>query len=268
MLRAALSYATAVAVLAVAALCGGCGSHPAAQPVSSSSAAASPTGTPTTSSPAPTSSATKTPLAAPVHNGPLVVRPSGGIRTAQRGRYAWVVEGTPAEQYTITVLQGLAPRDALLTLGRIHTRLGPLTGLGALQYVESHSASHPVPCVVQVGRIGATTVIYQPDGSLASGKIRALGADGMAAYFSTDQNWDTRIQVVDRGHLIRTLDPFAALTQKRGDELPQERGLAIGHGSPFAVSWALLERLSLTHISQTWLVQTEHPTYVMDALHC
>jgi len=30
----------------------------------------------------------------------------------------------------------------------------------------------------------------------------------------------------------------------------------------------LLERLSLTHISQTWLVQTEHPTYVMDALHC
>lgn len=266
MLRPALSASAVAAVLALAALCGGCGTHQIAQPVSSTSS--SPSSPSTGPSSSPSATPTHTPLPPPVHNGPLVVRPSGGRATAARGRYPWVVEGTPAEQYTITEIQGLSPHDAVKALGRIHTQLGDLTGLGALQYVESHSASHPVPCVVQSGRIGATTVLYQPDGSLAARHIGALGAAGMAAYFSTDEEWDTKIQVVDHGRLIRTLDPFAALTEHHRGALPQEAGLRIGHGAPFAVSWALLERLSLTHITQNWLVSTEHPTYVIESSHC
>lgn len=263
MLRPVSSALAAVALLAAVGLCAGCG-DPTPTAASGSPAADSPTSTPGS----PTSSATATPLPAPVQNGPLRVRPAGGTTSATRDNYHWVVEGTPAEQYTITVLQGLGPQRAVRTLGRIHDRLGDLTGLGALQYVESHLAAHPVPCVVQAARIGATTVLYQPDGSLASRHIRALGASRMAAYFSTDENWDTRIEVVSKGRVIRTLDPFAAITHGDRGALPQERGLRIGHGLPFAVSWALLERVSLTHITQNWLVNTEHPTYVISSAHC
>lgn len=266
--RPALAPLVVAAALTLVAACAGCGSHQVGQPVSGSTTPSPISAVPSTPPGSPSPTATRTPLAPPVHNGPLLVRPSGGKATATRSRYRWVVEGTPAEQYTITVLQGLSPHDAVRTLGRIHAQLGDLTGLGALQYVESHSASQPVPCVVQSGRIGGTTVLYQPDGSLASRHITALGAGRMAAYFSTDENWDTKVQVARRGRVIRTLDPFAALTESHRGALPQEHGLRIGHGAPFAVSWALLERLSLTHITQAWLVDGEHPTYVINAAHC
>ena len=169
----------------------------------------------------------------------------------------------PAVDYNITVVRHVTKKQVLRRLGVVTTDLGPLTYRQAESYAMDRGGSdYSVPTVVQVSRLGHAIVVYQPLGSRAFFHAKRMSGHALMASFITDVNLDTYLKVARHGTTIRQFD--AMFRPPRKGALPEEQGLHFGapRGNLFARSWALIERVTLTHVSQTWFKQP-HPTYVL-----
>lgn len=186
-----------------------------------------------------------------------------GSRHARPAAYHWADGSYPSDTYTITVLRGASTHQVLHRLGIVKLRLGQQTFRQAEKYALDHlRADYSSPPVVQVSRLGSAVVVYEPLGARAFFHPKRMTPHALMASFTTDVDLDTYLRVARDGRIIRSIDPMSR--PSRNGRLPEERGLHFGarHGNPFARSWALIERLTLTHITRSWF-RAPHPTYVL-----
>ena len=204
-------------------------------------------------------------LAAPTTGAQApAARAAQGSRHAMPSAYSWLDRETPAKAYSITLIRGLTPAQALRKTGVVKRRLGRLNPAEAAHYWYQHSdvAAGRFPTVVQVRRLGNAVMIYEPYGFRPYFRLGRLSTGGTAAVFKVSFQGGTRVKVARGGKVIRS---FSARNRPpRRGALPEERGLDFGARgqNAYATGWAFNERLTLAHISLAWFAGS-HPTYVL-----
>ncbi|HVK28111.1 MAG TPA: hypothetical protein VM575_07205 [Nocardioides sp.] len=85
---------------------------------------------------------------------------------------------------------------------------------------------------------------------------------GLAASYSTSEDGGDQVLVARDGKVVRSFDPFLDQDYLTTKHLPEEKGLDLENDTGPA-SWTLLERLTKVHITQDWLMDEDHPAYLI-----
>jgi hypothetical protein len=188
--------------------------------------------------------------------------PWRGSADAKPSQYPWIYQYPPGDTYDLTIIRGLSPHQVLHRLGVVRRDLGRLTPGQAMDYGKL-GPGYSIPTVVQVSHLGHAVVVWQPGGAraffhesrLSRGKVRT-------ADFITDVDDDTFLKIARHGHLVCHFDAYDRPPCRAA--VPQVEGLHFGrrHDDPDKTSWALLERVSLIHVTRSWFRGT-HPTFVL-----
>ena len=187
-----------------------------------------------------------------------------GNTDASPREYRWLDYSRPSVNYAIAIVRGRTVAGVLRILG-VRRELEPMTRYGAGEYGFTHmdEDTYAMPTVFHVERLGHAVVVYDPSGYRASQRIERLSRRGIVAEFSTTVEMDTIATVAKDGTQVRWVDPFMGYGD--GDPLPEEEGLDLGGRAamrnPWATGWALLERVTLTHLDRQWFSKGRHPTY-------
>ena len=94
-------------------------------------------------------------------------------------------------------------------------------------------------------------------------KVVALSRiGGLAASYMTSEDGGDQILVARDGAVVRSFDPFLGQDYLTSKHLPEEKGLDLENDTGPA-SWTLLERLTKVHITRDWLMDEDHPAYLV-----
>lgn len=94
-------------------------------------------------------------------------------------------------------------------------------------------------------------------------KVVALSRiGGLAASYMTSEDGGEQILVARNGTVVRSFDPFIGQDHLKTKQLPEEKGLDLENDTGPA-SWTLLERLTKVHITRDWLMDEDHPAYLV-----
>lgn len=188
--------------------------------------------------------------------------PWRGSATAKPSEYSWIYQYPPGDTYDITIIRGLTRHQVLHRLGVVKRDLGRLTASQAMDY-GGISADYSRPTVVQVSRLGHAVVVWQPGGYRAFfHEVRLSRGKARTADFTTDVDDDTFVKIARHGRVVCRFDSYDRPPCRA--TVPRVKGLHFGsrHNDPDKTSWALLERVSLIHITRSWFRGT-HPTFVL-----
>jgi hypothetical protein len=186
-----------------------------------------------------------------------------GSKHVQPAAYHWATDLVPGDTYDITVLRGVTAHQVLRRLGQVRKDLGRMTYRKATDYALDRLAPDlSAPTVVQVSRLGHAVVVYESVSARGFFHSDKLTRHARLASFITDVDLDTYVKVARHGANVRRFDP--GFRPPKAGALPEERGLDFGEkgGNLFERSWAFIERITMTHISEAWFDQP-HPTYVL-----
>lgn len=176
-----------------------------------------------------------------------VTRPGGEPKDPDRPN-AWVDSaGALSSGYQVVVVPGISADQAIRVLR-------PLRGAPDPDDFERVIVADHGDGVVLLAWAGV------PDE-----QVTALSrVKGLAATYGNTVEGDDRILVARHGKAVRDFDPFLGQDYKKTAPLPQEKGLDLEHDTGPA-SWTLLERLTGIEITQDWLLDDDHPGFVLNA---
>lgn len=170
-------------------------------------------------------------------------RPGGEPKDPDRP-YAWAAGDAAPEGYQVVSVPGMTASEALAVLD-------------PLREVESPDAPRGVVVDDLDGGVVLFTHWLIPDRY-----VRELSRGGIAASYGNTVNGDDHVLVARDGKLVRSFDPFLDENFLATAPLPQEEGLDLEYDTEPA-AWTLLERLTKLHITQDWLMDQEHPVYLL-----
>ena len=175
--------------------------------------------------------------------------------------YRWLDYSTPSDTYAVTVVRGATVRQVMHRLGHVRKDLGRMTFADASGWsLDRMDDDYSMPTVIQVCKVGPAVVVLEPWSARGFSRAHRITRKARLASFITDIELDTYVKVEKHQHLLRRFD--TGFRPPRKGALPEEKGLHFGRkGNQFARSWAFLERLTLIHLSHSW-VDRSHPTYV------
>lgn len=174
-------------------------------------------------------------------------RPGGEPKDPDRA-YAWVDgDGALSSGYQVVVVPGITADQAI----------------GVLKPVRGAPEPDDFERVV-IADHGDGVVLFT--WALVSDKdVTALSRiKGLAATYGNTVNGDDRILVVRQGKVVRDFDPFLDHDYVKTAPLPQEKDLDLEYDTGPA-SWTLLERLTGIRIAEDWLLDGDHPGFVLNA---
>jgi hypothetical protein len=189
-------------------------------------------------------------------------KPWRGSVDAKPSEYSWIYQYPPGDTYDITIIRGLTRHQVLHRLGVVKRDLGRLTPGQATNFGHVRH-DYSIPTVVQVSRLGRAIVVWQPGGARAFfHESRLSRGTARTADFITDVDDDTFLKIARHGRVVCSFDSYDRPPCRAA--VPQVKGLHFGgrHNDPDKTSWALLERVSLIHVTRAWFRRT-HPTFVL-----
>lgn len=160
--------------------------------------------------------------------------------------YSWIAtDDSFSSGYQVVVVMGATAAEAL-------TALGP----------NRRKVSQERFWAIRVAEHDDDVVLFTW-GLVAEEQVVALSRlGGLAASYGNTVEGDDHILVARAGKVIRSFDPFLDQDYLTSKHLPEEKGLDLENDTGPA-SWTLLERLTEVHITRAWLMDTDHPAYLI-----
>ncbi|MFD0805126.1 hypothetical protein ACFQ0K_03420 [Nocardioides caeni] len=115
---------------------------------------------------------------------------------------------------------------------------------------------------VLVAQRGGAAVLFTWFDVVPEESMRALSRDGTVASYSTTVNGDDHVFVAINGKAVRSFDPFLDHDYLGTEPMAEEEGLDF-EGDTRPASWHLLERVTSVPITPEWLLEDEHPAYLL-----
>lgn len=221
----------------------------------------------------PVASDPSTPDAPPPSSAPAS-EATGSVSDPPTGRrpradYSWVEGDALGEDYAVAFVSGMTVDEVLAVLGTVERSMGgrDLQGLYAAtdESIEFTEEGQVIlgPPALWVDRAPGGVVVLGVNGADFYDRTDALSGRGSAAAFLTTVNADTFVHVSRRGQVVRELDTLLGDSMV-GSPLPEERGLGFGVDDVgvFGATWLLLERVTGVSVTEAWVLEQAHPTYV------
>ncbi|MFJ9316659.1 DUF6461 domain-containing protein [Pimelobacter simplex] len=156
--------------------------------------------------------------------------------------YGWT-DGDPySNGYAVAFVRGLSTKEVLRALGPVRRDAGALDGAGAWLLLDrlTDPETYDAPYVVSLAERDGGVVVFSNYGFFTKARLRALSRHGVAASYSNTINGDDLVLVARRGKVVRQSEDL------------------IGSSA-----WVLLDRLTSISVSEAWLSDQPHPTYVL-----
>lgn len=160
--------------------------------------------------------------------------------------YSWVAtDGTFSSGYQVVVVPDAGAAEALAALGP-----------------NRRKVSHERFWAIRVAEHADGVVLFTW-GLLSEEQVVALSRiGGLAVSYGNTVNGDDHVLVARDGEVVRSFDPFLDHDYLKTKHLPEEKGLDLENDTGPA-SWTLLERLTKVHITRDWLMDEDHPAYLV-----
>lgn len=161
--------------------------------------------------------------------------------------YSWVAtDDLFSSGYQVVVVPGATVAEALDALGPNRRKVSP----------ERYRA-------IRVAEHDDGVVLFTWWGLVDEQQVVALSRiGGLAASYTTSEAGGDQVLVARNGTAVRSFDPFLGQDYLKSKHLPEEKGLDLENDTGPA-SWTLLERLTKVHIAQEWLMDEDHPAYLL-----
>ncbi|NYI46094.1 hypothetical protein BJ993_003174 [Nocardioides aromaticivorans] len=160
--------------------------------------------------------------------------------------YSWAAtDDSFSSGYQIVVVPDATAAEALEALGPNRRKVSP-ERFWAIRVAEHDG-----------GVVLFTWGLVDEDRVVALSRI-----GGLAASYGNTVNGDDHVLVARDGKVVRSFDPFLGQDYLKSKHLPEEKGLDLENDTGPA-SWTLLERLTKVHITRDWLMDEDHPAYLV-----
>jgi len=117
--------------------------------------------------------------------------------------------------------------------------------------------------VVQIDVLDGAALCVEPNGWAGVDDDRAAGLSHAGPYAAVYRSVNADMDFVHAraGSVVRRFDP---LLYEADGAIPEEEGLPFGVSGAVSGSFTLIERLTGVRLSQAWLLDDEHPTFLRD----